>query len=352
MEKILVALSGGVDSSVAAALLVEQGYDVCGVTMRLWSEPGCEQENQCCTPETRQIAQEVANKLNIPFTILDAADLFRQKVVQSFLDGYLQGGTPNPCIVCNRYLKWGYLRTYAQTIGATHIATGHYARVKRSEDGRYEIWKGLDPAKDQSYVLCLLSQDQVSQAMFPCGEYTKPQVREIARKMGLPAADAPESQDLCFLGGHDYRDFLRKYVPQAVQPGPMIDRQGKVLGEHQGLAFYTIGQRKGLPASTQALYVLEKRIVENVLVIGTVDELGMQELRTKQVNWISGEAPKEPFQAEIKIRFKAVQASACITPQADGSIQAVFTQPLRDITAGQMAVIYNGDQMLGGGEIV
>lgn len=351
MEKVVVALSGGVDSSVAAALLVESGYDVIGVTMRLWSEPGCEQENRCCTPETRQIARQVADKLSIPFEILDAADMFRNQVVQSFLDGYLQGETPSPCVFCNRHIKWGYLLSYAHSIGAAYIATGHYARIKRSQDGSYQLWKGLDSTKDQSYVLCLLTQELLAQTNFPLGEYDKLQVRQIARRLDLPAADQPESQDLCFLGDSDYRDFLRKYVPQVVRPGVVLTRQGKLLGDHQGLAFYTIGQRKGLPSSSRPLYVLEKRISDNVLLVGFADELGKQEFTAQPVNWICGKPPLESIQAQIKIRFKAQPAPATVIPQQDGSIQVVSAAPLRDVTAGQMVVIYQDEQVLGGGVI-
>ena len=351
MTKVVVALSGGVDSSVAAALLVEQGYEVVGVTIRLWSEPGCENENRCCTPETRRIAGQLAGKLNIPFEILDAVELFHQQVVQSFLDGYQRGDTPNPCIFCNRHIKWGYLLSYAQSIGASLVATGHYARVKRTETGLYELWRGIDPSKDQSYMLSMLNQQQLAHSIFPVGEFNKAQVRKLAHDLDLPAADQPESQDLCFLGESDYRLFLRKYVPQVVQPGLIVNPSGTVLGEHQGLAFYTIGQRKGLPSSTRPLYVLEKNLETNVLVAGFAEELGKQEFSVDALNWIAGEAPSKPLQAEVKIRFKAPPAAALLTPGIDGGVHVRLEAPLRDITNGQMAVFYTGDQVLGGGII-
>jgi len=351
MTKVVVALSGGVDSSVAAALLVEHGYEVVGVTMRLWSAPGCEEENRCCTPQTRELAAQLAEQLGIPFHILDAQQAFRQAVVQRFLDGYSRGDTPNPCVYCNRYLKWDYLWQFAQAIGAEAIATGHYARLREGADGTYELWKGVDATKDQTYFLSLLTQQQLAHTLFPLGEYSKVEVRQIAHARQLPSADAPESQDLCFLGKRDYRDFLREYAPQAVQPGEIVDRQGKVLGSHNGLAFYTIGQRKGMPASAHALYVYQKDLEHNRLVVGTEAELGADSMQVREINWIAGNPPAEHFEAEVKIRFKAVPALAQIEVQPDGSAMVHFAKPLRDITPGQLAVFYQGEKVLGGGWI-
>ncbi len=351
MQKVVMALSGGVDSSVAAALLVEQGYDVVGVTMRLWSEPGCEHENRCCTPETRLLAQQLAEKLDIPFHVLDAADAFHEQVVQAFLDGYANGDTPNPCIFCNQRIKWGFLLDFARSLGAECIATGHYGRILQNEQGLYELWKGVDESKDQSYFLSLLTQQHLAHTIFPLGEMHKKQVRALAQQRQLPAADQSESQDLCFLSGGDYRAFLRKYVPQVVQPGVVVNREGRTLGEHGGLAFYTIGQRKGLPAAGRPLYVLHKDLENNSLLVGYEEELGQQTLLAEEINWIAGEAPGQPFQAKVKIRYKAVPAPAMITPQAGGNALVEFHKPLRDITPGQMAVFYDGSQVLGGGVI-
>jgi tRNA-specific 2-thiouridylase len=352
LKKVVVALSGGVDSCVAAAKLKDLGYEVTGVTMRLWSEPDCEAENRCCTPETRAAAQRQADALGIPFHILDATDAFRDEVVQSFLDGYACGDTPNPCIICNRRIKWGMLLDFARELGAEQIATGHYARVLQNLTGEYELWRGADPAKDQSYFLCLLTQQQLARTLFPLGEMTKKDVRAFARERSLPAADLPESQDLCFLGGVDYRTFLEKYVPQVAAPGPVVGRDGRILGEHHGLAFYTIGQRKGLPPASRPLYVLRKDLAANQLVAGFAEELGQRELRTAQVNWISGRPPAADFQVQVMIRSRAVPAEARVLPQADGGAQVVFDQPLRDITPGQMAVFYDSDRVLGGGVIL
>lgn len=351
MTKVVVALSGGVDSSVAAALLVEQGYKVVGATMRLWSAPGCEEENRCCTPQTRELAVQLAKQLGIPFQILDAQEAFRQAVVQRFLDGYSRGDTPNPCVYCNRYLKWDYLWQFAQSIGAEAIATGHYARLRRGTDGTYELWKGIDATKDQTYFLSLLTQQHLAHTLFPLGEYIKVEVRQIAHAHQLPAADAPESQDLCFLGKRDYRDFLREYAPQAVEPGEIVDRQGKVLGKHNGLAFYTIGQRKGMPASAHALYVYQKDLEHNRLVVGTEAELGADRMQVREINWIAGNPPADYFEAEVKIRFKAVPALAQIEVQPESSAMVHFAKPLRDITPGQLAVFYQGEKVLGGGWI-
>ena len=350
-KKVVVALSGGVDSSVAAALLHRQGVEVIGVTMRLWSEPGCEQENRCCTPETRLLAQRLCHHLGIPFHVLDASEVFRSHVVQAFLDGYAAGSTPNPCIACNQFIKWGYLHTFAGTLSADTIATGHYARLITAPDGKIELWKGVDAGKDQSYFLSTLSQSQLKSTLFPLGEYTKEQVRKMAHEWGLPAADLPESQDLCFLGHGDYRTFLRKYAPEVVAPGKVIDRGGIVVGEHEGLAFYTIGQRKGLPASTHAMYVLAKHVSSNTLVVGPAEALGSKQLFTGQVSWISGDPPSKPLSVQVKIRYKAAPADAVLTPLAEGGARVHLDKPLRDITPGQMAVFYQGEKLLGGGVI-
>ncbi len=351
MPKVVAALSGGVDSSVAAALLVKQGYDVHGVTLRLWSEPGCEQENRCCTPESRRIARELCQQLAIPFEILDAVETFHKQVVGSFLDGYLLGDTPNPCVFCNRHIKWGFLLDYARSIGADYVATGHYARINQDPTGLFELWQGLDSAKDQAYMLSMLDQHQLSKTLFPLGDYDKDEVRKLAHQWSLPSADLPESQDLCFLGQSDYRDFLRKYTPQAVQPGNIVNTLGEILGQHQGLAFYTTGQRKGLPAASQALYVLEKRIADNTLIVGFEDALGRQAFSVVDINWISGEQPVMPMEADVKIRFKAQPAAARLSGLDDDKVQVQLEQPLRDITPGQRAVFYQGVKVLGGGRI-
>lgn len=352
--RVVVAMSGGVDSSVAAALLVEQGYEVIGMMMRLWSEPGMEMENRCCTPDAMAQARRVASILQIPFYAVDAREIFHETVVRYFTDGYTQGATPNPCLVCNRHIRWEFLLQRALAMGAEFMATGHYARVRQDPDtGLIRLFKGMDVAKDQSYVLHVLQQAQLRHALFPIGEYPKPEVRNLARRFGLPVAERADSQDLCFLGSDDYRNFLRRNAPQVAQPGPIMTLQGEMLGEHQGLAFYTIGQRKALGiASSQPLYVLRKDPHTNTLWVGTREQLGGNELVADQVNWIAGAAPAQAFRAQVKIRYKAQEADALVSPSTDGeSVKIVFDDPLRDITPGQAAVFFDGEECLGGGII-
>jgi len=358
-NKVVVAMSGGVDSSVAAALLKQQGYDVVGMMLRLWSETGREDSNRCCTPDSMALARRVAAKLDFPFYVVDAKELFHSTVVQSFLDGYAQGVTPNPCLICNRQIKWGFLLNHALAIGADYLATGHYAKKHKSKDGRWQLLRSTDHSKDQSYVLHVLTQEKLAKALFPVGEYSKPEIRNLAETFGLPTANRSESQDLCFLAGEDYREFLRCNAPEIGNPGPILTCDGKTLGEHQGLAYYTIGQRKGLGlASPIPLYVLAKDPATNRLIVGSEKELGSRQLIAKDIAWISGEDPKEPFRAEVKTRYTAKEAWAKITPldvsQTGGtftSLKVRFDKLQRDITPGQAAVFYDGDIVLGGGVI-
>jgi tRNA-specific 2-thiouridylase len=352
--RVVVAMSGGVDSSVAAALLVEQGYDVVGMMMRLWSEEtvGGRAHNRCCTPDQMNDARKIANKLGIPFYVLDTKEVFRNTIVEFFIDQHRQGVTPNPCLECNRHIRFHFLLQNALALEADYLATGHYARVSQDASGRYSLRKSVDEHKDQSYVLSVLGQEQLAHALFPVGEYTKPQVREIAARFGLPTASKKDSQDLCFIGDNNYRRFLGEYAPDVMQPGPIVRRNGEVIGEHNGLANYTIGQRKGLGVQSQdALYVVGLNPQRNAVIVGTADELGGDRLTAKRVNWVSGEAPREPFQAQVKIRYKAAPAPAWVEPLPDDRMAVRFEGPLRDITPGQGAVIYDGDVVLGGGII-
>lgn len=350
--KVVVAMSGGVDSSVAAALLKQQGYEVTGMMLRLWSEPGREASNRCCTPAAMSIARRVAGQLDIPFYAVNAQETFRNVVVQYFLDGYAAGGTPNPCLACNRQIRWDFLLNRALALGADFMATGHYVKLTRNPGEPVRLFEAVDAGKDQSYVLHVLNQEKLKHAIFPLGELTKPEVRAIAADLQLPAATSKESQDLCFLAGQDYRDFLRRHQPELEQPGAIVDSAGQQIGEHAGLVNYTIGQRKGLgiPAS-EPLYVIRKDQIQNLLVVGYSEELGSSELITESVQWLSGSAPAEPFDAEVKIRYSAKKAAARVTPLADGRAKVRFAQPLRDITAGQAAVIYVNGEVLGGGLI-
>jgi tRNA-specific 2-thiouridylase len=350
--KVVVAMSGGVDSSVAAALLQQQGYDVTGMMLRLWSEPGRAASNRCCTPEAMSIARRVAGQLGIPFYAVNAQESFRNIVVQYFLDGYANGGTPNPCLACNRQIRWEFLLERALALGADYMATGHYVRLVRTAGEPVRLFEAADTNKDQSYVLHVLNQAKLKHALFPLGDLTKPEVRQIAAALNLPAATSKESQDLCFLAGQDYRDFLVNHLPQGAHPGPILDRADVQLGEHSGLVNYTIGQRKGLGlAAGQPLYVLSKDLARNALIVGFAAELGGRELSTEQVSWLSGAAPHVQFEAQVKIRYSARKASARVTPLADGRTHISFFEPLRDITPGQAAVIYVNGEVLGGGLI-
>lgn len=345
-------MSGGVDSSVAAALLAAQGYRVIGMMLRLWSEPGTEDENRCCTPDAMGLARRVAASLGIPFYAVDVRERFYEVVVQSFIATYEQGATPNPCILCNRDIRWGVLLERALAFGAEYLATGHYARLSTADGGTIHLLRGKDDAKDQSYVLSVLDQPRLRRTLLPLGEYTKPEVRELARQFDLPVASRADSQDLCFLAGRDYRGFLNRYAPQTTRPGKIIDRTGKIIGEHHGLAFYTIGQRKGLGLSSpEPLYVLEKDLANNALVVGVQTALGRRELLAADVNWIAGVPPEQPLPAQVKIRYKAVEAAAVVTPLPGGEVKVVFENPLRDITPGQRVVFYNEEECLGGGTI-
>ena len=353
--RVVVAMSGGVDSSVAAALLVDQGYDVVGLMMRLWSEPGRGNrapQNRCCTPDQMADARYIAGLLGIPFYVVDVQDHFRQTIVQFFIDEHAQGRTPNPCIECNREIRFTYLLNRALALDAAYLATGHYAQVRQTADGRYQLLKGVDAGKDQSYVLHVLGQGELAHVMFPVGGYSKAQVRELARHYGLPLAQKEESMDLCFLGDNDYRRFLREYAPDSARPGPMLTSDDREVGRHSGLPFYTIGQRKGLGLSAaEPLFVLRKDVARNALIVGTRAELGRTTLLAGQVNWVAGTAPAGAIQAQVKIRYKAQPVAATLLPRPGDQVEVAFSEFVYGITTGQGAVFYDGDVCLGGGII-
>lgn len=345
-------MSGGVDSSVAAALLQEQGYEVIGLMLRLWAEPGGA-ANRCCTPDAMVDARRVADTLDIPFYVRDYKQIFKQTVVDFFIDGYAQGVTPNPCVVCNRDIRFDRLLTEALSLGGDYLATGHYARVEPASDGRYQLLKGLDSGKDQSYVLYTLSQERLARILLPLGDYRKEEIRQIAEDKKLPVFNRPDSQDLCFLGAGDYREFLTRHAPQVAEPGPILNTAGEQLGEHRGLAFYTIGQRKGLGISApQPLYVIRMEPATHSLIVGPAEELGRRELTARDVTYISGRPPAEGAAITAKIRYKAREVAATLTPlPQEARAHLILATPLRDITPGQAVVFYQGQQVLGGGII-
>ncbi len=352
---VVVAMSGGVDSSVAAALLVEQGYRCIGVMMRLWAEMG-EGEgstNKCCSLESVHDARRVADDLGIPFYLINVEQPFKRHVVDFFVDGYSQGVTPNPCLECNRHIRFDYLLNYARRLGADYLATGHYARLRRGGDGKIHLLKGVDEGKDQSYVLSVLGQAELQDVLFPIGDYPKAEVRRLAAARGLPVASKHDSMDLCFVFDDDYRRFLQDWAAEAMQPGPIRDRSGRVYGQHEGLPGYTIGQRKGLGISgaPEPLFVVELDHAANALIVGPAADLGRTEMVVERVNWTLDAPPSATAQLTCKIRYKAEPAACTIQPGHDDTICVRFGRPLRDITPGQGAIFYDGDHCLGGGII-
>lgn len=350
-RRIAVAMSGGVDSSVAALTLREAGEDIFGVMLRLWSI-GPKSQNRCCSPRDLANARKIAADLDIPFYVLDVQSRFKEIVVDSFVDGYAKGITPNPCIACNRQIRFGFLLERSLAMGATHMATGHYARTE-SHNGGLRLLRAADRSKDQSYVLHVLNQEQLKKAIFPIGKLQKPRVREIARESGLIAADRSDSQDLCFLGGMDYRKFLREYADARMQPGPIVDPAGTVIGEHDGLAGYTIGQRKGIGiAAANPLYVISKDMEHNTLKVGPRTDLGSSKFHVGQLNWISGELPRPDSSLEVQIRYNAHPIPAHIYPLSDDRLEVDLSASAPGITPGQWAVFYADEACLGGGMIL
>jgi tRNA-uridine 2-sulfurtransferase len=352
---VVVAMSGGVDSSVAAALLVEQGYHCIGVMMRLWAELG-EGEgstNKCCSLESVHDARRVADQLGIPFYLINVEQPFKQHVVDFFINGYSAGLTPNPCIECNRHIRFDYLLNYARRLGADYLATGHYARLRHLPDGTVHLLKAIDEQKDQSYVLSVMGQAELRDVLFPVGDYPKPAIRKLAAARGLPIASKHDSMDLCFIFDDDYRRFLRAWTTDAMRPGPIVDRQGRTYGEHQGLPGYTIGQRKGLgiSGSSEPLFVLELDHANNTLVVGPAAALGQMQLTATQINWTLDAPPVDGLRAQCKIRYRAQALPCTLWPQPNGDVRVAFDEPLRDITPGQGAVFYVDDLCLGGGII-
>lgn len=346
---IAVGMSGGVDSSTAAALLVHEGRRVIGMTMRFHHNDGDASDAGHCAPAVRD-ARAVAERLGIPHHVIDLADRFERDVVSVFTGEYAAGRTPNPCVHCNRQLKFGGLLDHARALGADALATGHYARIGR-RDGRPMLRCAVDPVKDQSYFLSGLSQEQLARVQFPLGEYRKEDTRRRAREMGLPVADKSESMEICFVPNDDYRTFLDERIGPP-RPGPIISSDGRVLGEHNGLRYYTIGQRKGLGiAAERPLYVIRIDAERNALVVGFEDETYSGELSADQANWFI-DPPAAPFECEIKIRYNQRPVPCRVIPDVDGpAFHVRFRDRIRAIAPGQSAVLYDDEYVIGSGII-
>jgi tRNA-specific 2-thiouridylase len=352
--RVVVGLSGGVDSAAAAALLRQQGYEVIGITLKLWepADPALG-DNRCCGVQAVYDSREVCHIIDVPYYVLDESEAFHREVIAYFAAEYRAGRTPNPCVLCNQKLKFGALIKRADQLDAPFVATGHYARVEKDAAGRYLLKRGRDARKDQSYFLFTLQQSQLARLLLPLGEWTKTDSRQLARQSGLPNADKEESMEICFVTDDDYAGFLTREAGVQPHAGDIVNRQGKVLGQHPGIEFFTIGQRKGLRLSSpEPLYVVDLDPAANRVVVGPSGDLERTELTVERCNWIAFDSPPAAMEVTAKIRYKHPGAPARVTPQADGAARVRFQQPQRAITPGQACVFYDGDSVIGGGWIV
>ena len=354
-EKALIAMSGGVDSSVAAYLMQRSGWDCIGATMRLCDNTllGLEQESTCCSLDDTEDARSVAYKLGIPFHVFNSTGEFREKVVDKFVRSYESGATPNPCIDCNRYLKFESLLQKARLLGCSHVVTGHYARISQDPaTGRYLLHKAVDKSKDQSYFLACLTQEQLSHAKFPLGELTKEQVRQTAEEIGFVTARKRDSQDICFVPDGDYVAFMKRYTGKDYPGGDFLDENGNVVGRHNGAVSYTIGQRKGLGlAMGQPVYVCAKDMEKNTVTVGSNESLFSTTLRANDWNWFPFPAPDAPIRVNARIRYRHTEQPATVYSEENGIYRIEFDEPQRAVTAGQAVVLYDGDLVIGGGTI-
>ena len=353
MEKVLIAMSGGVDSSVAAFLMKEQGCDCVGATMKLFrnEDAGIGRAKSCCSLSDVEDARGVAERLGIPYYVFNFTGDFAHQVIDRFISAYEHGVTPNPCIDCNRYLKFARLYERAELIGCDAVVTGHYARIERCGE-RWLLKKALDESKDQSYVLYALTQTQLAHTRFPLGALHKSQVRRIAEAQGFYNAHKPDSQDICFVPDGDHARFIEQYTGRQYPCGDLVDGSGRVLGQHRGIIRYTVGQRKGLGVAADApLYVRRIDAAENRIELGENASLFTRTLTANDFNWIAFAAPPRELRAKAKVRYRHTEQPASVCPHGDGSVTIIFDEPQRAITAGQAVVLYDGDTVLGGGTI-
>ena len=355
-KKVVVGMSGGVDSSVAAWLLLQKGYDVMGVTMQIWQDEVPEQVEEnggCCGLSAVDDARRVASRLEIPYYVMNFKQDFKENVIDYFMDEYLKGHTPNPCIACNRYVKWESLLKRSMDIGADYIATGHYARIEKLPNGRYALRKSATSAKDQTYALYNLTQEQLSKTLMPVGEYTKDQIRTFAEELGLPVAHKPDSQEICFVPDGDYATFIEENADTPIRQGNFVTPDGKILGKHKGIIHYTVGQRKGLGlALGYPAFVLEIRPETDEVVIGTYEESLTHTLRANELNFMSVEDITEPIRVFAKIRYNHKGAWCTVEKTGEDEITCTFDEPIRAVTPGQAVVLYDGEYVLGGGTIL
>ncbi|MEG1458568.1 MAG: tRNA 2-thiouridine(34) synthase MnmA [Acetivibrio sp.] len=355
-QKVVIGMSGGVDSSVGAYLLKEAGYEVMGVTMQIWQDEESftqEENGGCCGLSAVEDARRVAEDLEIPYYVMNFKQEFKEKVMDYFMAEYLQGRTPNPCIACNRYVKWESLLKRSLDIGADYIATGHYARVVKLENGRYTLKKSATAAKDQTYALYNLTQFQLEHTLMPVGEYTKDEIRKIAEKINLRVANKPDSQEICFIPDHDYGKFISENSKVKMETGNFVSTDGKILGKHKGISYYTVGQRKGLNlALGKPVFVVEIRPKENEVVIGDNEEVFHDRLYAENLNFMSFEKLEGDKKVTAKIRYNHQGSPATVRMADEKTLECIFDEPQRAITPGQAVVLYDGDIVVGGGTII